>query len=74
MEILKRKASARVILNRHKKKVLEMWNACYSIRDIHRFLLEQGEDISYHQIRRVCISYLNFDTKEKGEFIEDKKR
>lgn len=73
MQTLKRKASARVILHRHKEKVLEMWKACHSIRDIHRFLLEQGEDISYHQIRRVCISYLNFDTKEKGEFVTGKK-
>lgn len=70
METPKRKESAKTILNRHKNKVIEMWNACYSVREIHRFLLEQGENISYHQLRRVCISYLNFDTKRKGEFLK----
>lgn len=65
----KKKDSAQTILTRHKDKVFEMWNACYSIRDIHRFLLESGEDIGYHRVRIACIRFFNFNTKVKGSFL-----
>lgn len=68
-KIPKKKDSAQTILTRHKDKVFEMWNACYSIRDIHRFLLESGEDIGYHRVRIACIKFFNFNTKVKGSFL-----
>lgn len=67
----KRKDSARKILIRHKDKVLEMWTTGSSMKDIHLFLLEEGEDIGYHQIREVCISLFKFNTKVKGSFIRN---
>ncbi|WEV50230.1 hypothetical protein OZX61_12850 (plasmid) [Acinetobacter sp. ESL0695] len=65
----KKRDSAQTILTRHKDKVFEMWSACYSLKDIHRFLLESGEDIGYHRVRIACIKFFNFNTKIKGSFL-----
>lgn len=65
-----KKLSTLQLVTKHKAKVIEMWNQCCTMRDIHNFLTDQGGEISYDQLRKTCRRHLNFDTSNLGQYLD----
>lgn len=65
-----KKKTALQALTEHKQAVIEMWEACYTVRDIHNFISDHGATNSYEQVRKTLKKHFGFDTRNPGKYID----